>query len=97
MTTDAMTIKEKKLKNLRKILWICSASFSALILLFTVPFYVLVEMSGFMDNANVPKLPAWPLFIMSQVLGIILIGAVCLVIYHIFKYRIDKKDDSLFL
>ena len=42
MTIDTMTIKEKKLKNLRKILWICFGGFSAPIILFLLPFSVLL-------------------------------------------------------
>jgi len=97
MATNTMAMKGKKLKNIRKILWICFAGFSAPIILFTIPFFVLVEMGGLMDDGIAPGLPAWPFFIMAQVLTIGLIGGICLVIYHIFKYRIDKRDDDLFL
>lgn len=97
MTTDTMTMKEKKLKNIRKILWICFAGFSAPIILFTIPFFVILEIGGYMDDGIALGLPAWPFFIMAQVLTIGLIGGICLVIYHIFKYRIDRKDDNLFL
>ena len=98
MTIDKITMKEKKLKNLRKILWICFAVFLTPIILFTVPVSIILNMSEIMDTVNSSiDIPILPFFIMSQVLAIVLIGGICLVIYHIFKYRIDKKDDNLFL
>ncbi len=97
MTTDTITMKEKKLKNMQKILWICFAGLSAPIILFAMPFSILMNMGEIMDTVNGIDIPAWPFFIISEVLAIALIGGICLAIYHIFKYRIDKRDDNLFL
>lgn len=97
MTTDTMTIKEKKLINLRKILWICFGSFSAPIILFVLPFFILLTTGEIMDTINGIDIPVWPIIVITMVVTIALIGVVCAVIYHIFKYRIDKKDDNLFL
>ncbi len=97
MTTDTMTIKEKKLKNLRKILWICFAGFSSPIILGMIPLSIFFTMGEVLETVNGRDIPIWPFFILMGILSIILIGGICLAIYHIFKYRIDKKDDSLFL
>lgn len=97
MTTDTMTIKEKKLKNLRKILWICFGGFSAPVILFLLPFSVLLTTGDTIGTINGIDIPIWPAIVITMVLCIALIGGVCAVIYHIFKYRIDKKDDNLFL
>ncbi len=97
MTTDTMTIKEKKLKNLRKILWICFGGFSAPFILFAMPLAMIVSMDEVMETVRGIDIPVWPVLAMSMILVTGLIGGVCLVIYHIFKYRIDKKDDNLFL
>lgn len=97
MTKNEMTIKEKKLKIIRKILWICFSAFLACVLLFAMPFSVLVSRGEVIDTAGGMNIPVWPFFIISQVLGIAFIGGICLIIYNIFKYRINKKEDDLFM
>lgn len=97
MTKNEMSIKEKKLKIIKKILWICFAAFVGCILLFAMPFSVLTTRGEVMDTVNGMNIPVWPFFVVSQVLGIILVGGICLIIYNIFKYRIDRKEEDLFM
>ena len=52
MITDKMTIQEKKLKNIRKILWICFGGFSGIILLFFLPVSIVFTTGDILDTIN---------------------------------------------
>ena len=100
MTPNPISPKEKKLRNLRNILWIVFSAITVTILLvgvMSVPIALLVnQLTNF-----------WSLFanqsglVLLSLVTIILIkiaatGIICWVIYSIFKYRLEK-DDDLFL
>lgn len=97
MTENMITLKEKKLKNIRKILSICFFGFLACILVFTLPFSIIVNRGELMDVGEGMIIPVWPLFVISQLLGIVLFGGICMIIYYIFKYRADRVEEDLFL
>ncbi len=100
MTTNPLSPKEKKLRNLRKILWIIFSASTITILLvssLTLPAALLINKTSSIATLFVGETG----LILLSVLAIILIkiaafGIICLVIYFIFKYRLDK-DDDLFL
>jgi hypothetical protein len=100
MTTNPISPKEKKLRNLRKILWIIFSASTITILLvssLTLPAALLINKTSSISTLFVGETG----LILLSVLAVILIkiaafGIICLVIYFIFKYRLDK-DDDLFL
>ena len=100
MTTNPITPKEKKLRNLRKILWIVFAAITITILLvssLTLPAALLINKTS--SFANLFGTETGIILISLLVVIIVKIGVtgiVCLVIYYIFKYRLEK-DDDLFL
>jgi hypothetical protein len=99
MTNEITNPKEKKLKTLRKILWLCFAGVS-------IPIIVLISavllIFGVQNSAWIAPGPDGtpmsmiPFMILSPFLMIGFVGFVMLVIYAIFKYRIEK-DDEMFL
>ena len=100
MTSQPISSKEKKLRNLRKILWIIFTAIAVTILLvssLTLPAALLIN-----KTSNIASLFANQTgLILLSVLALILVkivvsGIICLVIYAIFKYRLEK-DDDLFL
>ena len=100
MTPQPITSKEKKLRNLRKILWIVFSAITITILLvstLTLPAALLINKTD-----NIASLFANPTgLVLLSLLALILVkigvsGIICLVIYYIFKYRLEK-DDDLFL
>jgi hypothetical protein len=100
MTTQPVSSKDKKLRNLRKILWIVFAAITITILLvgsLTLPAALLVNktwnIASLFDNQTG--------MILISLLALALVkigvaGIILLVIYYIFKYRLEK-DDDLFL
>ena len=100
MTTNPISPKEKKLRNLRKILWIVFSAITITILLvssLSVPAALLInktiDFSSLFANETG--------MILLSMLAVILVkiavfGIICLVIYFIFKYRLEK-DNDLFL
>jgi heme/copper-type cytochrome/quinol oxidase subunit 2 len=100
MNTNPITPKEKKLRNLRKILWIVFTAITITILLvgsLSLPAALLLNkttsFSTLFGNETGMILLSL-LAIMLVKIGVI--GIICLVIYFIFKYRLEK-DDDLFL
>ena len=100
MNTKPLSTKEKKLLNLRKILWIVFSAIAITILLISslsVPAALLINKTTnfsalFMGETSM---------ILLSLLAVVLVkigvfGIICLVIYFIFKYRLEK-DDDLFL
>ena len=100
MTSQPITPKEKKLRNLRKILWIVFSAITITILLvgsLSLPAALLINKTGsiaslFANETGMVLLSVLALALVKiGVTGIILV-----VIYAIFKYRLEK-DDDLFL
>ncbi len=100
MKSEPLSTKEKKLLNLRKILWIVFSAIAITILLISslsVPAALLINRTG-----NLSSLFFYPTgVILLSLLAVMLVkigvtGIICLVIYYIFKYRLEK-DDDLFL
>lgn len=100
MTDHPLSPKEKKLRNLRNVLWIVFSAVAITILLvggLSVPLAVLVD--GFTHFST--SFAGETGIILVSVLALIIVkiavtGIICLVIYSIFKYRLEK-DDDLFL
>jgi heme/copper-type cytochrome/quinol oxidase subunit 2 len=98
-TTDNLDLRTKKLSSLRKILWICFAGIAIPLSLLLVPLWVLIANLDQMGISGPPGVSDGLFLFMSfgfllTVIG--LVGVICAVIYHIFKYRLEK-DDELFL
>jgi uncharacterized membrane protein YcjF (UPF0283 family) len=100
MTTPPLSPKEKKLRNLRNILWIIFSAITITILLvssLTVPAALLINKT----NSIASLFGTEAGLILLSLLALVLVkigvtGIICLVIYAIFKYRLNK-DDDLFL
>lgn len=98
--TPPMTSKEKKLRNLRKILWIVFSAITITILLvgsLTLPAALLINKTSsiaslFNNQTGMILLSLLALIVVK--IGVT--GIICVVIYAIFKYRLEK-DDDLFL
>ena len=100
MNTTSITPRERKIRNLRKILWIVFAAVAITILLvgaLSVPAGLLINQTtdffslfGGMTGVVLGTLLAIAL------IKIAVTGIICVVIYSIFKYRLEK-DDDLFL
>jgi ABC-type multidrug transport system permease subunit len=100
MPTNNLTPKQKKLKNLRTILWIVFSAITITILLvgsLSVPAALLIN-----KTSNISSLVSGETGMLLLSLAAIAFvkiavsGIICLVIYYIFKYRLEK-DDDLFL
>jgi hypothetical protein len=100
MTTDPITPKEKKLRSLRKILWIVFSAITITILLvssLSLPAAFLINKTTSISTLFVNETGMILLSLLAVILiKIAVIGIICLVIYFIFKYRLEK-DDDLFL
>ena len=100
MPENILTPKQRKLKNLRTILWVVFTAITVTLLLvgsLSVPAALLINKTSNMsslvsgDTGRILLSLAAVLFVKVAVIGI-----ACLVIYAIFKYRLEK-DDDLFL
>jgi multisubunit Na+/H+ antiporter MnhB subunit len=91
---------DKKLRNLRKILWIVFAAISITILLvfsLSVPVAMVINQATNFLALFSKDTGMLLLSLVAVVLGkIIITGVICFVIYQIVKYRLDR-DDDLFL
>ena len=100
MTINTISPKEKKLHNLRKILWIVFCAITITILLvgsLSVPATLLINKTSNFSSLFAGKTG----LILLSLLAVALVkigvsGIICVVIYAIFKYRLEK-DDDLFL
>jgi hypothetical protein len=98
--TPPNSSKENKLRNLRKILWIIFSAITITILLvssLSLPVALLINKTSsiaslFANETGMILLSLLALFVVK--IGVT--GIICLVIYAIFKYRLEK-DDDLFL
>jgi NADH:ubiquinone oxidoreductase subunit 5 (subunit L)/multisubunit Na+/H+ antiporter MnhA subunit len=100
MSTNSLTPKDRKLRGLRKILWIVFTAIAVTILLvssLSLPAALLIN-----KTTNISSLFANETgMILLSLLALILVkigvaGIICILIYFIFKYRLEK-DEDLFL
>jgi hypothetical protein len=100
MSKNPMTPLENRLKNLRKILWIVFSSVAVIVLLCGLlslpPFWLVNRVPNLQSPEGVS--PTILMIVLAASLLVLtgFVGAVCLVIYNIFKYRLEK-DDELFV
>ena len=100
MSTNTISPKEKKLRNLRNILWIVFFAIAITVVLIfslTLPAAMLVNkttnfMAIFGNETGLLLLTTLALVVVK--IGVS--GIILLVIYYIYKYRLEK-DDDLFL
>lgn len=100
MSDQNRTLKDRKLKNLRKIMWIIFAGISVSLLVLMVPLMIVLggpESSVWMVPSPTGDLVSmFPFLLLSPLMMIGFVGVVLLVIYYIFKYRLER-DEELFL
>ena len=87
---DPITPQEKKLQTLRRILWISFIGIAIPSIIFLSPIYSMREFGSFGNRFSGVVLLIGPLLLIAG------LGVVCVVIYDIIKYRLEK-DDELFL
>jgi hypothetical protein len=100
MTTNLIPPKVRKLRNLRKILWIVFTAITIAILMvssLTLPAALLIKQTSDLSSLFVGQTGT----ILLSLLALILVkigvsGIILALIYYIFKYRLEK-DDDLFL
>jgi hypothetical protein len=100
MSVNPLTPKQRKLKNLRTILWIVFSAITLTILLvgsLSVPAALLINKT----NSLTSLIKGETGMILFSIISLVFVkvavsGIICLVIYSIFKYRLEKNDD-LFL
>jgi len=100
MTTSSLTPKERKLRNLRTILWVVFSAITVTILLvgsLSLPAALWVNRTSNLSVAFSNETAVLLLSLLAIALVKIAVsGILCVVIYAIFKYRLNK-DDDLFL
>jgi len=100
MNTNPISSKEKKLRNLRKILWIVFTAITITILLvssLSLPAALLINKTSSLASLFANETGMILLSLLAVILVKIgVIGIICILIYTIFKYRLEKEDD-LFL
>ena len=96
MSTNAITPQEKKLKDLRRILTVCFIGITlSIILLASLPAFLIDNSaSQIIEGTWLDTLLT--VLVVGLLILIGVIGVVCMVIYYIFKYRLEKNDE-LFL
>jgi hypothetical protein len=100
MTTQTISPKEKKLHNLRKILWIVFSAIAITIILvgsLSLPAALWANKTSNLSTLFVNETGVLLLsFLAIALVKIAVTGIICVVIYAIIKYRLNK-DDDLFL
>lgn len=100
MPANNLTPKQKKLKNLRTILWIVFSAIAVTILLvgsLSVPAALLINKTSNLSSLVTGETGMILLSLVAiAFVKIAATGIICIVIYYIFKYRLEK-DDDLFL
>ncbi len=99
MTSNELTVKTKKLSTLRRLLWIVFGAVSIPLALLIAPLLILVGNLETLGVAPPPGISGALLIYLAGGFLFVLIGitgAICLLIYNIFKYRLEK-DEDLFL
>jgi CBS domain containing-hemolysin-like protein len=96
MSTNVITPQEKKIKDLRKILTACFIGITlSIILLASLPMF-LIDTRASQSIEGTPIDALLTILVVGLLVLIGITGVVCLVIYYIFKYRLEKEDE-LFL
>ena len=90
MPEKLITPQEKKLQTLRRILWISFIAIAIPSIIFLLPIYSMREFGSVSNRFSGAALLIGPFLLIGG------LGVVCIVIYNIFKYRLEK-DDELFL
>ena len=100
MSANTISPKEKKLRNLRNILWIVFAAIAITILLvggLSLPAAMLINKTTSFSSLFGSQTGMILLSLAAiAFVKIVVTGIICVVIYYIFKYRLEK-DDDLFL
>ncbi|HTX90617.1 MAG TPA: hypothetical protein VMC09_05305 [Anaerolineales bacterium] len=100
MPITPLTPKQKKLKNLRTVLWIVFSAIAITILLvggLSIPAALWVNRTSNLSTLFTNETGTLLLSLAAiAFVKIAVTGIICVVIYAIFKYRINK-DDDLFL
>lgn len=98
MSTEITVTQERKLKILRRVLWFCFAGISIpLIVIGAIVYFILINIINTgqsvlnQDFVTLVYLP-W----IGMVVIAFVVGVICLVIYNVIKYRLER-DDELFL
>jgi membrane protein implicated in regulation of membrane protease activity len=96
MTTEAIPPQERKLKSLRRILWLSFAGVSILFMVLVGGTYMaLLVLRG--SNASGPLAFTSPLLLGLALLGAVTFtGVACLVIYYVIKRRLEREDELFF-
>jgi len=97
MTTETKPSLEQKLKNLRRILWVVFAAVSlpAVMLIVLANFFLGNTDPDILGSGTGTMLPTL-LLALGIAFSIAAIGAVCLAVYFVLKYRLER-DDGIFL
>jgi len=97
MKPIAMTPKERKLKNIRTILWIVFSAIAITIIVVgavSIPIVSIINRTTDLVAITGVNPGTFFLSLAATALGkIAVIGLICLLIYYIFKYRLDKDED----
>jgi hypothetical protein len=97
MKTPAMTPKDRKLKNLRTILLIVFSAIAITILIvgiLSIPIVSIINRTTDLIAITGVNPTMFFLSVAVTVVGKSAVtGLICLVIYYIFKYRLDKDED----
>jgi len=97
MTTEPTVPLEKKLKNLRGVLWLCFAgvSVSVALMMALANFFLVSRSSDIVSTGRDAVMPIL-LLGMGVLFVVATIGTVCLVVYYVIKRRLDR-DNEIFL
>lgn len=90
MTEKSISPQEKKLTTLRRILWISFVGIAIPSIIFLFGIYSIRDLGEDTNRFSGIALLIGPYLFIAG------LGVVCVVIYNIFKYRLEKEDD-LFL
>ena len=90
MPEKSITPQEKKLGTLRRILWISFVGIAIPSIIFLMGILSMRDLGSFGSRFSGAVLLIGPFLLIAG------LGVVCVVIYYIFKYRLEK-DDELFL
>ena len=100
MTSQPTSSKDKKLRRLRKILWIIFSAVAITILLvssLSVPAALLINKTSSIASLFANQTGMILLSVLALILvKIVVTGILLVVFYAIYKYRLEK-DDDLFL
>jgi hypothetical protein len=90
MPEKSITPQVKKLHTLRRILWISYVVIAVPSIIFLMGIFSMRDLGTFGSKFSGIALLIGPFLLIAG------LGVVCIVIYYIFKYRLEK-DDELFL